>query len=150
MLSELAAAGIDTSTYSFDSITIPGMVGAVIHWAKKNPRFSWIGDQNVAVTRLISIAAASLTAAGMSIDWTQEATGLAITLHGVSVASALTFLYHIGQSYFVQTAVVTGLDIRQTQKELKPAIIATAINTGTGTGDGQPVIPVVPVVTPKP
>lgn len=101
----------DPSTYSFDSIAIPGMVGAVIHWLKGYPRFSWISDKTPNVTRIVGAVAASLTAAGMNIDWVHEQAGLAITIHGVTAASISLFAWTIAKNYFFQNAAVVALDL---------------------------------------
>ncbi len=114
-----AVQTFDPSTYSLDSLAIPGMVGAFIHFLKGYPRFSWISDKTPNITRLVGAIAASLTAAGMNIDWVHETAGLAITIHGVTAASISMFLWTVAKNYFFQSAVVTGLDLHQDTKAAK-------------------------------
>jgi len=121
-----AANTFDPSTYSLDSLAIPGMVGAFIHFLKGYPRFSWISDKTPGVTRIIGAIAASITAAGMNIDWVHEQTGLAITIHGVTAASIALFLWTIAKNYFFQSAVVTGLDLHADSKAAKMETAAIA------------------------
>lgn len=114
-----ATNSFDPSTYSLDSLAIPGMVGAFIHFLKGYPKFSWISDKTPNVTRLIGAIAASLTAAGMNIDWVHETAGLAITIHGVTSASIALFCWTIAKNYFFQAAVVTGLDLHADSQAAK-------------------------------
>lgn len=114
-----ASNTFDPSTYSLDSLAIPGMVGALVHWLKAYPRFAWISDRTPGITRIVMALAASLTAAGMNIDWVHEQAGLAITIHGVTAASISLFCWTIAKNYFFQSATMTALDLHADTKAAK-------------------------------
>jgi len=98
---------IDFSTYSVNSLVLSGILGVVIGWAKqsKSPSLDWISDKTPQVARLVSVMVASLSAAGMTLSYSPTGDGTyTATVTGISIASAMTFVWQIVANYFLQFA----------------------------------------------
>jgi len=96
---------IDLSQYSFDAVAINVVAAWLIQNLKtsKLPGLGWISEKTPATTRLISVLAAALTAAGMAVDWTAAGATHTLTVTGISVASALTFGWNVLKNWVFQT-----------------------------------------------
>ena len=96
---------IDLSQYSFDAVAINVVAAWLIQTLKtsKLKGLGWITDKTPATTRLLSVLAAALTAAGMAVDWTATGATYTLTITGISVASLLTFTWNVIKNYAFQT-----------------------------------------------
>ena len=94
------------SQFNFDSIAVNVVAAWAIQKMKASqlPIFSWISNKTPATTRLVSIAVAALSAAGMSVSWTYAASGYVLGIEGITVQSVATFLWAVLKSYCFQYA----------------------------------------------
>lgn len=95
---------IDLSQYSFDAVAINIVAAWLIQNLKtsKLPGLGWISEKTPATTRLISVLAAALTAAGMAVSWQDAGATHTLTITGISAASGLTFGWNVLKNYCFQ------------------------------------------------
>lgn len=83
----------DPSAYSFDSIAVNVLTVWAIQKLKLTGRVQWISEATPRVTQFVSVAAAAVTAAGMSITWDMSTGTGTLTIAGITVGSVATFLW---------------------------------------------------------
>jgi hypothetical protein len=95
---------VGISQFNFDSLAINVVAAWAIQKMKASqlPVFSWISSKTPATTRLVSVAIAALSAAGMTMSWTYSESGYAFGISGITVQSVLTFLWAVLKSYCFQ------------------------------------------------
>ena len=81
----------DPSSYSFDSVALNIVVVWIIQRLKLAKSMSWINDATPKVTKIVSVAAATLTSAGMSVNW--EASGGVLIISGITAGSVVLFAW---------------------------------------------------------
>lgn len=81
----------DPSSYSFDSVALNIVVVWIIQRLKLASSMSWISDATPKVTKIVSVVAATLTSAGMSVNW--DASGGVLTISGISAGAVVLFVW---------------------------------------------------------
>lgn len=86
---------VDFNQYSFDTVAVNVIVAWLIQKMKVSDMriFAWISQNTPKVNVLVSVVLAAVTAAGMTVDWQQDAHTLTIT--GISLTNVLIFLWYI-------------------------------------------------------
>lgn len=85
----------DPSSYSFDSVALNVLVVWVIQRLKLAEWFPWVTEATPAMTKLVSVLAATFTAAGMAVSWTVEQGSGTLVISGITGGSIVTFLWLI-------------------------------------------------------
>lgn len=95
---------VGISQYNFDAVALNVVAAWAIQKAKDSrmPLFDWISNRTPGTTRLVSVAIAALSAAGMTVSWTYMDTGYALGIQGITVASVSTFLWSVLKNYVFQ------------------------------------------------
>jgi hypothetical protein len=95
---------VGISQFNFDSVAVNVVAAWAIQKMKSSqlPLFSWISVNTPATTRLVSIAVAALSAAGMTVSWTYAESGYALGITGITVQSTLTYAWAVLKAYCFQ------------------------------------------------
>lgn len=90
--------------YGFDLVVFNAVVAWAIQKMKDSqwPIFDWISSQTPTTTRILSIVAASSSAAGMTVTWQYLESGYAFGIEGVTVLSLLDFSWRCISNFVLQ------------------------------------------------
>jgi hypothetical protein len=95
---------VGISQYNFDAVALNVVAAWAIQKMKDSrlPVFDWISNRTPGTTRLVSVAIAALSAAGMTVSWTYMDTGYALGIQGITAVSVSTFLWSVLKNYVFQ------------------------------------------------